>query len=132
MLHLILRFVSLLSFIIKKRVSDRKPFYLLKGRSVGGSVRGASVRLPVPVHKSSSGPKRDWKLPCTNDLRCVKMGQTTKIMSKNIKYIETLCLALKEKKFKKNIQIFFPLLLYSNTPFCLLRPKDKILIHIHL
>ena len=39
MLHIILKFVSLLWFIIKNRVTDRKPFYPLKGRSVGGSVR---------------------------------------------------------------------------------------------
>ena len=51
MQHIILRFVSLLWFNIKKRVSDRKPFYPLKGRSVGGSVRRASVR--------KSAPKRD-------------------------------------------------------------------------
>ena len=49
MLHIILRFVSLLWFIIKKRVSDRKPFYPLKGRSVGGSIRRASVRLSAPI-----------------------------------------------------------------------------------
>ena len=35
MLHIILRFISLLWFIIKKRVSDRKPFYPLKGRLEG-------------------------------------------------------------------------------------------------
>ena len=40
MLHInFLRFVSLLWLIIKTRVSDRKQFYPLKGRSVGGSVR---------------------------------------------------------------------------------------------
>ena len=66
-LHIIMRFVLLLWFIIKKRawyievltsifitwkrVSDRKPFFPLKGRSVGGSVRRASVRLSAPCYK---------------------------------------------------------------------------------
>ena len=45
MLHIILRFVSLLWFIIKKCVSDRKLFFPLIGRSVGGSVQRASVQL---------------------------------------------------------------------------------------
>ena len=49
MLHIILEFVLLLWFIIEKRVLDWKPFYPLKGGSVGGSVRRASVRLSAPV-----------------------------------------------------------------------------------
>ena len=39
MLQIILRFVSLLWFIIKKCVLDWKPFYPLKGWSVGGSAQ---------------------------------------------------------------------------------------------
>jgi hypothetical protein len=45
MLNIILRFLPLLWYIIKKRVSDRKPSYPLKGRSVGGSARIVSIRL---------------------------------------------------------------------------------------
>ena len=50
----------LLWLIIKKRVSERKPFYLLKGRSVGGvgavggSARRVSIRLSVEAYKCVS------------------------------------------------------------------------------
>ena len=81
MLHIILRFVSLLSFIIKKRVSDRKPFYPLKGRSVGGSARRVSVRLSAPLssalHKNrfTPGDRAGIHTSCRSESSNSKLGQ---------------------------------------------------------